>query len=48
MYALDENLGQSVECRDLECVAVQFIGMVGAKVGGVSVADTQNAAVSLE
>ena len=48
MSALDENLGQSVECRDLECVAIQFIGMVGTKVGRVSVADTQNAAVSLK
>ena len=48
MSALDENLGQSVECRDLECVTVQFIGMVGTKVRGVSVADAQNAAVPVE
>ena len=48
MSALDEDLGQSVECRDLECVAVQFIGMVGTQVGRVSVADAQNAAVTLE
>ena len=48
MSALDEDLGQSVECRDLECVAVQFIGVIGTKVGRVSVADTQNAAVSFK
>ena len=48
MSALDENLRQAVECRDLECVAVLFMGMVGTKVGWVSVADTQNAAVSFK
>ena len=48
MSALDENLSQAVECRDLECVAVLFIGMVGAKVGRVSVADAQNAAAPLK
>ena len=48
MSALNENLGQSVECRNLECVAVKFIGMVRTKVGGISVAYTQNATVSFK
>ena len=46
--ALDEQLGEAIEGGDGELSAVDSVGMVDAGVGGVAIADTEDAAVTRE
>ena len=48
MGALDEDLGKTIEGRNLECGAVLVLWVVGTQIGWIAIPCTDDAAVAVE